>query len=282
MKKLFLLDAMALIYRAHFAFAKTPRISSAGLNTSAAFGFANTLLEVLNREKPTHIGVAFDTPKPTFRHERFVAYKAQRQKQPEDITVAIPYVKRLCEALCIPVLLLDGFEADDVIGTLARKAAATGEFEVLMMTPDKDYGQLVCPHVSIYKPAFMGRGVEIMGPKEVCERWGIERVDQVVDLLGLMGDAVDNIPGIPGVGEKTARKLIAEYGNLENLLARADEIKGKLGENIRNHAEQGLLSKELAKIDINVPVAFDPAALERCDPHREKLDALLTLSLIHI
>ena len=276
MKKLFLLDAMALIYRAHFAFAKTPRISSTGLNTSAAFGFANTLLDVLGKEKPTHIGVAFDTPKPTFRHERFADYKAQRQKQPEDITVAIPYIKRLCEALCIPVLELDGFEADDVIGTLARNAAATGEFEVFMMTPDKDYGQLVCPHVSIYKPAFMGRGVEIMGPQEVCERWGIEHVGQVVDILGLMGDAVDNIPGIPGVGEKTAQKLIAEYGSLESLLAHAEAIKGKLGENLRTHAGQGLLSKELAKIDIQVPIGFDAAALERCEPNREVLDALLT------
>ncbi|MFT4031722.1 MAG: DNA polymerase I [Siphonobacter sp.] len=275
MKKLFLLDAMALIYRAHFAFAKTPRITSTGMNTSAVFGFANTLLDVLKKENPSHLGVAFDTPQPTFRHTRFEAYKAHRQQQPEDITIAIPYVKRLCEALCIPVLKLDGYEADDVIGTLAKKAAAQGDFEVYMMTPDKDYGQLVEEHIKLYKPAFMGKDIEIMGPREVCERWGIANVDQVVDLLGLMGDAVDNIPGIPGIGEKTAVKLIAEYGSVENLIANVDQLKGKMAENIRNFAEQGLLSKELAIIDQNVPIEFDEHGLEMCEPNREVLSVLL-------
>ncbi|PQA60286.1 DNA polymerase I [Siphonobacter curvatus] len=275
MKKLFLLDAMALIYRAHFAFAKTPRITSTGLNTSAVFGFTNTLLEVLRKENPSHLGVAFDTAKPTFRHTRFEAYKAQRQQQPEDITIAIPYVKRLCEALCIPVLIMEGYEADDIIGTLAKKASATGGYEVYMMTPDKDYGQLVEEHVKLYKPAFMGKDVEIMGPKEVCERWGISNVDQVVDLLGLMGDAVDNIPGIPGIGEKTAVKLIAEYGSVENLIANVDQLKGKMAENVRAFAEQGLLSKELALIEQNVPIEFDEKALELCEPNRETLSALL-------
>jgi DNA polymerase-1 len=275
MKKLFLLDAMALIYRAHFAFAKTPRITSKGMNTSAVFGFTNTLLEVLTKEKPTHLGVSFDTPKPTFRKEKFEAYKAQRQAQPEDITVAIPYVKRLCEAMCIPLLLLDGYEADDVIGTIAKKAGATGEFEVFMMTPDKDYGQLVSEHVKIYRPAFMGKPAEVLGVAEVLERWEIERIDQVPDILGLMGDAVDNIPGIPGVGEKTAKKLIQEWGSIENLIANVDKLKGKLAENIATHAAQGLLSKELAVIETNVPVEFDPQDLALCEPNREQLSALL-------
>lgn len=195
--KLFLLDAMALIYRAHFAFIKAPRITSKGLNTSAVFGFTNTLLEVLHKEKPTHIGVAFDTSAPTFRHVQFEAYKAQRQAQPEDITVAIPLVKKLLQAMCIPILVLDGFEADDIIGTIAKEASKEG-FEVYMMTPDKDYGQLVEKYVHIYKPAFMGKGPEVLGVQEILDRWQIERIDQVIDMLGLMGDAVDNIPGIPG------------------------------------------------------------------------------------
>lgn len=275
MKKLFLLDAMALIYRAHFAFAKTPRITSKGLNTSAVFGFANTLLEVLQKEKPTHIGIGFDTPKPTFRHEQFVQYKAQRQEQPEDITVAIPYVIRLCEAMNIPILMMDGFEADDVIGTLAKAAARTNEFEVFMMTPDKDYGQLVEEHIFMYKPAFMGKDIEVLGVQQVLDRWGIQQISQVTDILGLMGDAVDNIPGIPGVGEKTAQKLIMEYGSVENLIANVDQLKGKLQENVRNFAEQGLLSKQLAVIKIDVPIAFDERALLYEPPNREVLSALL-------
>jgi DNA polymerase-1 len=271
--KLFLLDAMALIYRAHFAFIKAPRITSKGLNTSAVFGFTNTLLEVLQKEKPTHIGVAFDTSAPTFRHVQYEAYKAQREAQPEDITVAIPLVKKLLEAMCIPILVLDGYEADDIIGTIAKEASKEG-FEVYMMTPDKDYGQLVEEYVHMYKPAFMGKGAEKLGVQEILDRWQIKRIDQVIDILGLMGDAVDNIPGIPGVGEKTAQKLIAEYDTLENMLAHADEIKGKLGERVREFGAQAILSKQLATIDINVPVPFDAEDLTVCSPNTDKINAL--------
>ncbi|MEA5140612.1 DNA polymerase I [Arcicella rigui] len=276
MKKLFLLDAMALIYRAHFAFQKTPRITSKGLNTSAVFGFTNTLLEVLTKEKPTHLGVAFDTPTPTFRHIQFEAYKAQRQAQPEDITIAIPYIKRLCTAMNIPMLIMEGYEADDVIGTIAKRAAREHEdMEIYMMTPDKDYGQLVEERIFMYKPAFMGKGVEILGVKEICERWGIQDVSQVVDTLGLMGDSADNIPGIPGIGEKTAQKLIQEYGSLENLIANVDKLKGKQQENVRNFAQQGLLSKELATIHCEVPVTFDEEDLKVVEVNKELLSPLL-------
>lgn len=271
--KLFLLDAMALIYRAHFAFIKAPRITSKGLNTSAVFGFTNALLEVLQKEKPTHIGVAFDTAAPTFRHVQYEAYKAQREAQPEDITVAIPYVKKLLEAMCIPILVLDGYEADDIIGTIA-KAASRENFEVYMMTPDKDYGQLVEQHVKIYKPASFGKGPEVLGVQEILDRWQIKRIDQVVDILGLMGDAVDNIPGIPGVGEKTAQKLIEEYDTVENILDHADEIKGKLGEKVRENKDKAILSKQLARIELNVPVTFDAEDLTVCSPDTDKIVAL--------
>ena len=272
-KKLFLLDAMALIYRAHFAFSKTPRINSKGLNTGIMLGFTNTLLEVLEKEKPTHIAVAFDTHAPTFRHVQYEAYKANRQEQPEDIEVGTPWVKEIVRAFNIPVLELDGFEADDVIGTLAKKAERTS-FVVYMMTPDKDYGQLVEDHIYLYKPAFMGNGVEVMGPKEVCAKWDIEHVDQVRDILGLMGDAVDNIPGIPGIGEKTAVKLLKEYGTIEGLLQNVDQLKGKQKENVENFAQQGLLSKELATIDIQVPIEFDEEALRYDGPNEERLKAI--------
>ncbi len=272
-KKLFLLDAMALIYRAHFAFIKAPRITSKGQNTSAVFGFTNTLLEVLQKEKPTHLGVAFDTAAPTFRHIQFEAYKAQREAQPEDITFAIPYVIKLLRAMNIPCLTLDGYEADDVIGTIAKKARREG-FEVFMMTPDKDFGQLVEPSLYIYKPAFLGKGAEVLGVNEVLERWQIERIDQVVDMLGLMGDAVDNIPGIPGVGEKTAQKLIAQYGSVEGLLEHASEIKGKLGEKIVENGHLATLSKQLATIDIDVPIEFDPEGLEITPVNREEVSLL--------
>lgn len=273
-KKLFLLDAFALIYRAHFAFIKNPRITSKGLNTSCIFGFTNTLLEVLKDEKPTHIGVAFDTPKPTFRHVQFEAYKAQRQEQPEDITIAVPYIKQLLKAMNIPILEMDGYEADDVVGTLAKKAAREG-FEVFMMTPDKDYGQLVEEHIYLYKPAALGKGVEIMGIKEICERWGIERISQVVDMLGLQGDASDNIPGIPGVGEKTAQKLIQEFGSVENLIANTDKLTGKIKEKVEEGKEKAVLSKHLATIDINVPIVFDEEDLRVCDVNKEALSPLL-------
>lgn len=267
---------MALIYRAHFAFAKTPRISSKGINTSAVFGFANTILEVINKEKPDYLGVAFDTPKPTFRHVEYTPYKAQRQEQPEDITIAIPYVKRLVEAMDIPLLILDGYEADDVIGTIAKKAVrANPDIEVYMMTPDKDYGQLVEERIKMYKPAFMGKGVEILGPKEVCQRWNIANVDQVIDMLGLMGDAVDNIPGIPGVGEKTAQKLIEQFGSLENLLDNTDQLKGKLQENLINFREQGILSKHLARIMLEVPIEYEEEKLKATQPNRALLEPLL-------
>jgi DNA polymerase I len=272
-KKLFLLDAMALIYRAHFAFSKNPRINSKGLNTGIMLGFSNTLLEVLEKEKPTHIAVAFDTKAPTFRHTQFEAYKANRQEQPEDIEIGTPWVKQIVQAFNIPVLELDGYEADDIIGTIAKKAERTS-FEVYMMTPDKDYGQIVEDHIFLYKPAFMGNGVDIMGPKEVCAKWDIEHVDQVRDILGLMGDAVDNIPGIPGIGEKTAVKLLKEFGTIEELLKNTDKLKGKQKENVENFAQQGLLSKELATIKIDVPVEFDEVALRYDGPDEEKLKTI--------
>ncbi len=272
-KKLFLLDAMALIYRAHFAFIKAPRVTSKGMNTSAVFGFTNTLLEVLQKEKPTHIGVAFDTSAPTFRHIQYEPYKAQREAQPEDISIAIPLVKKLLEAMCIPILVLDGYEADDIIGTIAKEASKDG-FEVYMMTPDKDYGQLVEKYIHMYKPAFMGKPAEILTVDKILEKWDIERIDQVIDILGLMGDAVDNIPGIPGVGEKTAQKLIKQYGSLENILENAHEITGKLGEKIRDNKDKALLSKQLATIDLKVPVAFDADDLMICDPDAEKINTL--------
>ncbi|GAB3256785.1 DNA polymerase I [Larkinella harenae] len=273
-KKLFLLDAMALIYRAHFAFSKAPRITSRGLNTSCVFGFTNALLEILQKEKPTHIGVAFDSSKKTFRHETFVEYKANRQAMPEDISIAIPYVKRLVEAMNIPILILDGYEADDIIGTLAKRAARA-DFEVFMMTPDKDYGQLVEEHIYVYRPAFMGKGAEKLGVKEVLERWQIKEISQVTDMLGLMGDSVDNIPGIPGVGEKTAQKLIAEFGTVENLIANAGQLKGKLKENVVQFAQQGLLSKQLATIHLDVPLDFNENALLHTEPDKPKLSVLL-------
>ncbi|MBN3581644.1 DNA polymerase I [Algoriphagus aestuarii] len=273
--KLFLLDAMALIYRAHFAFSKNPRINSKGLNTGVMLGFTNTLLEVLDKEKPTHIGVAFDTHAPTFRHVQFEAYKANRQEQPEDIGIAIPWVKEIVKAFNIPILEMDGFEADDIIGTLAKQAEAE-HFTVYMMTPDKDYGQLVDDHIFLYKPAFMGNGVEVMGPKQICEKWDIERVDQVIDILGLMGDAVDNIPGIPGIGQKTAVKLLKQYGSVEELIKNTDDLKGKQKENVVNFAQQGLLSKELATIKIDVPVAFVDEELHYDGFDEEKLKALFS------
>ena len=273
-KKLFLIDALALIYRAHFAFSKSPRISSRGVNTSAIFGFMNALIEVLTKEKPTHIGVAFDSSKKTFRHEQFPMYKATRQKQPEDISVATPYIKQIIETMHIPMLVMDGYEADDIIGTIAKKASSVG-FEVYMMTPDKDYGQLVEEHVHIYKPAFMGKPAEKLGVQEILDRWQIERIEQVTDMLGLMGDSVDNIPGIPGIGEKTAQKLIADFGSVENLIASADQLKGKLKENVVNFGQQGMLSKQLATIHLDVPVAFDEDLLRHTEYDKPRLAALL-------
>ncbi len=273
--KLFLLDAMALIYRAHFAFSKNPRINSKGLNTGVMLGFTNTLVEVLDKEKPTHIGVAFDTKAPTFRHIQYEAYKANRLEQPEDITVSIPWVKEIVKAFRIPILEMDGFEADDIIGTLAKKAEKE-QFTVYMMTPDKDYGQIVDDHIFLYKPAFMGNGVDVMGPKQVCEKWDIDHVDKVRDMLGLMGDAVDNIPGIPGIGQKTAVKLLKDFGTVEGLIANVDKLKGKQRENVENFAQQGILSKELATIKIDVPVDFVEEDLIYEGIDEEKLRAIFT------
>lgn len=273
-KKLFLLDAMALIYRAFYALNKNPRINSKGLNTSAILGFANTLFDVIKNEKPTHIGVAFDTHAPTLRAEEFIAYKANRQAMPEDLAKSLPYIVKLIEGFNIPILFVDGFEADDVIGTLVKKAEKKG-FTSYMMTSDKDFGQLVSERTFIFRPPFMGNKAEILGVKEVCEKFSIERPEQVIDILGLWGDASDNIPGIPGIGEKRAKELIATYGSLENVIAHADDLKGKMAENVRDFAQQGLDSKRLATIILEVPVEFDEAALQLNSPNLNALKELL-------
>lgn len=272
-KKLFLLDGMALIYRAYFALSKTPRITSYGLNTSAIMGFTNTLLEVLNKENPTHIAVVFDTAAPTQRHIEFEAYKAQRQAMPEDLAASIPYIFRLIEGFNIPIITLDGYEADDIIGTLAKKAEQKG-YTVYCMTPDKDFAQLVSPNIFIHKPARMGNGAETLGVTEVLEKWEIDQVEQVIDILGLWGDAVDNIPGIPGIGEKTAKKLIKQFGSIEHLVESTDQLKGKLKENVITYTEQGLISKKLATILLDVPVDLDESLLAFKEPSKEVLEPL--------
>jgi DNA polymerase-1 len=269
-KKLFLLDAYALIYRAHFAFTKTPRINSKGLNTSVPFGFTNTLLEVIQKQKPTHIGIAFDTAAKTFRDEIFTEYKATRQETPEDIRYGIPLVKEIIRGFNIPILELDGFEADDIIGTLAAEACKR-DFEVYMMTPDKDFGQLVTDCVFLYKPAYMGNAVDVLGPKEVCEKWDIQDVSQVKDILGLQGDTSDNIPGIPGIGPKTAATLIKQYGTVENAVAHAHELKGKQKELLEKYGDQAILSKKLATIITDVPVEFNEEELKYTGPLTEIL-----------
>lgn len=274
-KKLFLLDAMALIYRAYFALNKMPRINSKGLNTSAILGFANTLLELLRKEEPTHIGVAFDTQAPTNRKLEFVDYKANRERMPEDISLAIPYIKQLLEHLNIPILSVDGYEADDVIGTLAKKAEKAG-YKVYMVTPDKDFGQLVSDNIFMYKPARMGNGVEILGPKEVCEKFGIANQLQMIDMLGMWGDSSDNIPGIPGVGEVTARKLLAQFGSLENILENTDKIdSAKLREKVENNKQTALDSKMLATIVLDVPIDFKQDELILSKPKFEEVEILL-------
>jgi DNA polymerase-1 len=274
-KKLFLLDAMALIYRAYYALIRNPRITSAGRNTNAQFGFTTTLLDLINKEKPTHMAVAFDTHAPTERHTTYTDYKANRQDAPEDLLDALPDIKRIIEGFNIPVVELDGYEADDVIGTLAWQAADAG-YTVYMVTPDKDYGQLVRDNIFIYKPPYMGSKEEIMGPKEICEKWQIKDVHQVIDILGLMGDAVDNIPGIAGIGEKTAMKLLAQYDSLEKVLENADNIGGKMGEKIKAGRDNAILSKELATIITDVPVSFheEDFCIKDCD--KEKLTSIFT------
>lgn len=270
-KRLFLLDAYALIYRAYYALIRAPRVTSKGLNTSAIFGFCNTLDEILRKENPTHIAVCFDPPHGiTFRHELFPEYKSQRDAQPEDITAAVPYIKRILEGYRIPVIEVAGYEADDVIGTLSRRAEAGG-YLTYMMTPDKDYGQLVTDRVLMYRPALKGQGFEVRGPREVCERYGIETPSQVIDLLALEGDVSDNVPGCPGVGEKTAAKLIREFHSVENLLDNTGSLKGTLQKKIVDNAGQIRLSKNLVTIRTDVPVDVDIDALERREPDVEAL-----------
>lgn len=272
-KKVFLLDAMALVFRAYYALIRSPRLTSKGKNTNAQFGFTNTLIELINKQKPSHMAVCFDTSAPTERHTDFEAYKANRQEAPEDITAAIPDIKAIITAFNIPCIEMDGYEADDIIGTLSKQAGEAG-YEVFMVTPDKDYGQLVTSNVKIYKPGYQGGDVEILGPEEVCAKWNIKDVSQVIDILGLMGDAVDNIPGIAGVGEKTAAKLLNEYGTLENVVENADQIKGALGEKVRKGKEDALLSKKLATIITNVPVTFHEEDFKIKELDKEKLKAV--------
>jgi DNA polymerase-1 len=274
-KKLFLIDAYALIYRSYFAFANNPRISSKGLNTSAIFGFTNTLLELLKKEQPTHIAVVFDTSAPTHRHTEYEAYKANREEMPEDLRKAIPYIYQLLDAFNIATIESDGFEADDVIGTLAKKAEQHG-YITYMMTPDKDYGQLVSENIFIYKPGYKGGAPEKLGVKEICEKYGIERPEQVIDILGLMGDSVDNIPGIKGVGEKTAMSLIQQFGSIEHVIANTDKLKGKLKEKVEEGKEQALFSRRLATIITDAPVPFDEEQLRAKEVDKEKTRALFT------
>ena len=274
-KRLFLLDAYALIYRAYFAFSKTPLVNSKGQNVSAVSGFTSTLFDLMRREKPTHIAVVFDAAAETTRAAEHSFYKANRQEMPEDIQAAVPYIKEIIKAFHIPILEYDGYEADDIIGTVAKQKEEEG-YTVFMVTPDKDYAQLVSPNVFIYKPGRLGNDIEILGVKEIQEKWEVENPKQVIDILGMWGDAVDNIPGIPGVGEKTAKKLIKEYGSMENVIANAENIKGKLGENIRNNVEQARISKQLATIILDVPVEVNDDDLLMSLPDKEKLSQLFT------
>ena len=274
MKKLFLLDGMALVYRAHFAFITRPILTSKGLNTSALYGFTQMLLDIQKNQQPTHLAVAFDTQAPTQRHVEFAEYKAHREEMPEELSAALPHVRRMAEALNVPVLTCDGYEADDIIGTLVRSAGKEG-FTSYMVTSDKDFGQLVTANTFIYKPSRSGEGVEIIGLPEIQSRWGVQRPEQVVDVLALMGDASDNIPGVPGIGEKTAMKLIGQYGTVENLLARAGELTGRVKQTLETNREQALLSKRLATIICDAPCAVDLDALKVQPPNEEKLKALL-------
>ena len=269
-KKVFLLDAFALVFRAYYALIRNPRLTSKGKNTNAQFGFTNALVELITKQKPSHMAVCFDTSAPTERHTDFADYKANRQETPEDISAAVPDIKKIIEGFNIPVIGIDGYEADDVIGTLSKQGEKAG-YEVYMVTPDKDYGQLVSEKIKIYKPAYQGNDAEILGPAEICAKWNIKDVTQVIDMLGMMGDAVDNIPGIPGVGEKTAAKFLAEYGSLENTLANADKIKGAMGEKVKKGKKMAILSKKLATIITNVPVEFHEEDFRLKEWNKEKL-----------
>ncbi|MFJ1321724.1 DNA polymerase I [Capnocytophaga canis] len=267
-KRLFLLDAYALIFRGYYAFIKNPRVNSKGVNTSAILGFMNSLFDVIKKERPDHLAVAFDKGGSVDRLELFTDYKANRDETPEAIRIAVPYIQQILRALHIPIIEKEGYEADDIIGTLAKQAEKQ-DYQVFMVTPDKDYAQLVSENIFVYRPARMGNDVEIWGVDQVREKFEVERPDQVIDFLGMMGDAVDNIPGLPGVGEKTAKKLLADFGSMENLLANTDKLKGKLRENIEKNAEKGLLSKKLATIILDVPVQFDETDFELSQPDME-------------
>lgn len=269
-KKLFLLDGNALVYRAHFAFITRPLINSKGVNTSAITGFVRSLWDILTHQKPSHIAVSFDISGDTFRHEWYPEYKANREAQPEDITIAMPYIRSIIEGFNIPIITKVGYEADDIIGTLSKQAEKEG-FTVYMVTPDKDFGQLVSENIFLYKPSRQGNGVDIMGKKEILANWNIERIDQVIDMLGLQGDSVDNIPGIPGIGPKTASKLLEKYDTIEGLIAHADELKGKQKERVIEFADQALLSKKLATIDVESPVEFHEEDFRLSPLNREKL-----------
>ncbi len=275
LKKLILLDGMALTYRAHFALVRSPRLTSGGVCTSAVFGVLNSLLDIIKREQPTHIAVAFDTREPTARHEIFPQYKAQRDAMPEDIAVQLPYIDRLFEAYNIQAIRIPGYEADDIIGTLAHEAAEEG-FQVLMVTPDKDYDQLVTDNIFVMKPGRKGGEVEILGVAEVLAKWEVDRVEQVIDVLGMMGDSSDNIPGIPGIGPKSAQKLVSQYGSLESILANTQELKGKQRERIEEFAEQARLSRSLVTIQLDVPHTIDLYSLKIGEPDSQKLKALLS------
>ena len=272
-KRLFLLDAYALIFRGYYAFIKNPRINSKGMDTSAIMGFTNSLLDLINRERPDHLAVCFDRGGSKSRTELFSDYKANREETPEPITVAIPYIEKLLNAMHIPTVVKEGFEADDIIGTLAKQAEKEG-YKVFMVTPDKDFAQLVSKNIFMYRPSRMGNGIEIWGIPEVQKKFEIEYPEQVIDYLGMMGDAVDNIPGLPGVGDKTAKKLLKTYGNIEAVLENSSEIKGKLGEKIEANKAQGLLSKKLATIMLDVPVKFEAEKYKFDDPDHSEVNAL--------
>ncbi|UFH47550.1 DNA polymerase I [Flavobacterium galactosidilyticum] len=272
-KRLYLLDAYALIFRGYFAFIKNPRINSRGMDTSAIMGFMNALMDVIKREKPDHLAVAFDKGGSDYRYEMYQEYKAHRDETPEAIKIAVPYIQQLLKAMHIPIIEVAGFEADDLIGTLAKQAEKE-DFKVFMVTPDKDFAQLVSENIFMYKPARMGNGIEIWGIPEVLEKFEIDRPEQVIDFLGMMGDAADNIPGLPGVGEKTAKKFLKEYGSMENLLANTHQLKGAIKDKIEANAELGILSKKLATILLDCPVTFDAADFELSKPDVEKTDEL--------
>src|SRR5690606_4718726 len=272
-KTLYILDGHAMIFRAHYAFIARPLFNSKGINTSAITGFTRSLWDIIVNHQPSHLAVSFDKSNITFRNEMYPQYKAQRDATPEDIRIAIPYIKEIVKAFNIPIFEIDNYEADDVIGTLAKQAEKQG-FKVFMVTPDKDFGQLVTENIKIYKPARQGNGIEILGIPEVLARWDIDNVDQVQDMIGLQGDSIDNIPGIPGIGPKTAAKLLKTYHSIENLLVNTQDLKGKLRENLETYADQGLLSKRLAIINTEVPITFDPEETEMNQANKTRLTEL--------